>query len=31
MKKTTAASLGNVSLAVSISGLIATELALRAG
>ena len=31
MKKTTAASLGNVSLAVSVSGLIATELALRAG
>ena len=31
MKKATAASLGNVSLAVSISGLIATELALRAG
>jgi uncharacterized membrane-anchored protein YjiN (DUF445 family) len=31
MKKTTAASLGNVSLAVSVGGLIATELALRAG
>jgi uncharacterized membrane-anchored protein YjiN (DUF445 family) len=31
MKKNTAASLGNVSLAVSIGGLIATEMALRAG
>ncbi len=31
MKKNTPASLGNVSLAVSVGGLIATELALRAG
>ena len=31
MKKNTAASLGNVSLAVSVGGLVATELALRGG
>jgi uncharacterized membrane-anchored protein YjiN (DUF445 family) len=31
MKKTTPVSLGNISLAVSVGGLVATELALRAG